>query len=120
MNKKEINITDLIFNEDQEILPHLNNITKDKINNIISLAVQERNAIIALNVKAIKACYDLLYTRSQTKTITSAQELLDLSKFKNLSVLMVKLNKFINERGVWKLQKKKIGNSSFYSLIPKS
>jgi ABC-type Na+ efflux pump permease subunit len=120
MSKKEIEITDLTFNEDQNISPQIDQKTKEKINTIISLATQERDAIIALNIKAIKVCYDLLYQRSQTKTLTSAQELLDLSKFKNLSVLMVKLNRFINERGVWKLQKKKIGDHSFYSLIPKS
>lgn len=115
---KQIKITDLDLNDNILIKPEITENTINKIEKIVVQARQEKDAIIALNQKAMQNCFDLLYQRKGNPTL--GVELLTTSGFKNLSVLMLKFSAFLKKReDIWKVQKKKLRGQTVYLLLPK-
>jgi hypothetical protein len=116
---KQIKITDLTLNDNNILVKQEISIdTNKRIEKIVTEAKQEKDAINALNQKAMQSCFDLLYRRKGIPTLGS--ELLTTSGHKNLSVLMLKFSSFLKKReDIWKIQKRKLRGQTVYLLLPK-
>jgi predicted CopG family antitoxin len=96
----------------------ISNGTLNKIGKIIEIAKIEKKAFQELEITSdnIVKCYELLYNKINVQK-TTAKELLEITGDKSLSLLIIKLTKFIKSRGdIWILKKGKMNDETVYWL----